>query len=191
MMMLDADEDATPEAVGAVAESGPGCEYTVRAGDNPFRIAVNNNITLAELQSANSAIAGINPVIQPGQVLVIPGCGRGTDVDEPEDSETATPEPTETAEPTATDEPAPDGFIRYEAVRGDTLSSIARRFDTTLAVLVETNNIVNPDSLAVGDVLLIPDNTATEAVEDDDAEASATPAASGLPATSTPTPVGN
>ena len=154
-------------------ETGDGCTYTVVRGDNPFRIAVNNNITLAELQRANSAIAGINPIIQPGQVLTIPGCGRGTR------SITPTPTATNTALPQARatlapSEAAPDGFEVYVVVSGDTLSAIARRFGTTTTILVRENNIPNPDSLAVGDRLLVPLATPTRA-------ASATPAATATP----------
>jgi LysM repeat protein len=162
-------------------ETGDGCTYTVVRGDNPFRIAVNNNITLAELQRANNAIAGINPIIQPGQVLTIPGCGRGTR------SITPTPTATQTALPQARatlapSQPAPDGFEVYVVVSGDTLSAIARRFGTTTTILVRENNIPNPDSLAVGDRILVPLATPTRAT-------STTPAVTATPApTTTPAP---
>lgn len=41
----------------------------------------------------------------------------------------------------------------YTVVRGDTLSEIAVTFGTTVAKLVELNNIVNPDYIVVGQVL--------------------------------------
>lgn len=49
--------------------------------------------------------------------------------------------------------PAPKTY----AVRaGDTLSSIAKRHDTTVAVLVKLNGIADPDRLAVGRTLRLP-----------------------------------
>jgi LysM repeat protein len=47
----------------------------------------------------------------------------------------------------------------YTVVRGDTLSSIARRFNVTTQALVEANNIVNPNLIYVGQVLTIPDGS--------------------------------
>jgi LysM repeat protein len=44
--------------------------YTVRSGDNLYRIAVNHGVTLAALMAANGIT---NPsLIYPGQVLTIP-----------------------------------------------------------------------------------------------------------------------
>lgn len=44
----------------------------------------------------------------------------------------------------------------YQVKYGDTLSSIARRFDTTVSALVEQNNIANPNLIFVGELLTIP-----------------------------------
>ena len=41
----------------------------------------------------------------------------------------------------------------YTVVKGDTLSEIAARYDTTVAKLVELNNIKNPDYIVVGQVI--------------------------------------
>lgn len=46
----------------------------------------------------------------------------------------------------------------YVVQRGDTLASIARRYNTTIGVLMQLNNIVNPNLIYVGQQLLIPDN---------------------------------
>ncbi|MEX1252901.1 MAG: LysM peptidoglycan-binding domain-containing protein [Dehalococcoidia bacterium] len=49
----------------------------------------------------------------------------------------------------------------YTVERGDNLDSIARRFGTTVDALVEANNIDDPTSLFVGQVLTIPGLQAT------------------------------
>ncbi len=47
-------------------------------------------------------------------------------------------------------------MIRYIVRAGDTLSQIAARYGTTVAAIVEANNLTNPDLIFVGQVLLIP-----------------------------------
>jgi len=44
----------------------------------------------------------------------------------------------------------------YTVRRGDTLWAIARRFGTTVPVLVRLNRLKNPDRIYVGDMLRIP-----------------------------------
>jgi LysM repeat protein len=44
----------------------------------------------------------------------------------------------------------------YEVRRGDTLTLIARRHQTTVEALVQANGIPNPDLIRVGQVLVIP-----------------------------------
>jgi LysM repeat protein len=92
-------------------------------------------------------LAAFNGITNPnlifvGQVLRIPGPGQPVP--------TATPRPGPV--PTAT--PAPGGQT-YVVQAGDTLSRIATRFNTTVAALVQLNNIVNPNLIYVGQVLRI------------------------------------
>ncbi len=76
-------------------------------------------------------------------------------------SATAAPEdtaPPPTAKPTkvpATQKPAAT-FRTYVVKSGDSLSAIAERFGTTVAAIVDLNNLSNPNSLSVGQVLRIP-----------------------------------
>ncbi len=94
--------------------------------------------------------------------LIITGC-NGDDAGEAE------PTPTPTVAPTAadaeTEAPAAeapkeaadaDGSRTYVVKRGDTLSEIAERFDTTVRRLVEANDIKNPNRIKVGRKLKIP-----------------------------------
>ncbi|MEX1071494.1 MAG: peptidoglycan DD-metalloendopeptidase family protein [Anaerolineales bacterium] len=49
----------------------------------------------------------------------------------------------------------PEG-VRYVVRFGDTLSSIALRFDVSVNEIIQASNLSDPDNLAVGDVLIIP-----------------------------------
>lgn len=156
---LDSLNDDDIEDGSSSTDSDDGCIYVVQRGDNAFRIAVNNNITLAELQRANPAIAGINPVIQPGQELEIPGCGDGTAVTrstpEPTTTTAGDSETTTTTRATATIT-APTGYFAYSIASGDTLFELAQEYGTTVTEIVRFNEIPNPDSLAIGDVIFLP-----------------------------------
>lgn len=103
--------------------------YTVRSGDTLYSIALRFNTTVARLASANN-ISNTN-LIRVGQVLIIPGTGGGST-------------------------PPPSSPVTYTVRSGDTLSSIARRYNTTVAQLASLNNISNPNLIRVGQVLTIP-----------------------------------
>ena len=65
----------------------------------------------------------------------------------------ATPEPTPAPEPTP--EPATEP-IEYEIVAGDTLSAIAVEFDVTVDAILALNPGLEPDTIQVGQVILVP-----------------------------------
>ena len=52
--------------------------------------------------------------------------------------------------------------LEYRVKRGDTLRKIARRFETTIPLLVERNRIADPSRLKIGQVLVIPVNRRIE-----------------------------
>ena len=51
---------------------------------------------------------------------------------------------------------------KYTVVKGDTLTKIAKDYNTTVAKLVELNNIKNPDYIVVGQVLVISGSAVVE-----------------------------
>ena len=57
--------------------------------------------------------------------------------------------------PAVTDEDPDRPTIRYAVQRGDNLTKIAKKFNTTVARLVEINHISNPNLIIVGPVLTI------------------------------------
>jgi peptidoglycan/xylan/chitin deacetylase (PgdA/CDA1 family) len=109
--------------------------YTVRAGDTLYSIARRFNTTVSRLASLNN-LSNVN-VIRVGQVLRVPG---------------AAPAPA----------PAPTPATRNYTVRaGDTLSTIARRHNTTVARLAQLNNLTNVNLIRVGQVLRVPGTAAS------------------------------
>ena len=68
------------------------------------------------------------------------------------------PSPTATAtlEPTFTPTPVPAGEITHVVQPGDTLLSIAARYGSTLAAIMNRNGLRDPHLLRVGQVLIVP-----------------------------------
>jgi LysM repeat protein len=108
-----------------------GITYIVRPGDTLFRIAIQHNTTTNALAAANG-IADIN-LIRAGQQLIIPGVA-------------APPPPSAPLPPPAT----------YMVRAGDNLYRISLRFGVPMQRLSEANNIINPNLIFAGQILIIP-----------------------------------
>ena len=108
--------------------------YTVKSGDTLYSIAMKFNTTVQELKSLNNLTSNTLSI---GQTLKIP-----------------------TKEPTS---PPTSNENEYIVKSGDTLYGIAQKFNTTVAELIEFNNL--PTSvLQVGQVLLIPKVTPSNVI---------------------------
>jgi LysM repeat protein len=119
--------------------------YVVQPGDTLWRISQQFGTTVNAIVQANNIP---NPnLIYVGQVLEIPGVATPGPV---------TPGPVTPVPPP----PPPPQQQTYVVVPGDTLTKIAARFGTTVAALVQANNIVNPNLIFVGQVLVIPGTVA-------------------------------
>lgn len=106
--------------------------YTIVAGDTLYNIAIRYNTSVDELLRANP---GINPnALYIGQVICVP---------------TVTPPPTT----------CPTGFTTYTIKSGDTLYSLAIRYNTTVNILLQANPGINPDNLQIGQVICVPATT--------------------------------
>jgi len=142
-------EEATASAVGGGgAADGDLMVYTVQPGDTLFRIALRNGTTVSAIAQEND----INNVslIFAGQQLRIPGTTSDDGGDDDSD-----------------DGSGDDGTLdTYTVQRGDTLSAIARRFDTTFQAIAEENDLADPNRILVGQVLRIPGTTGDEEAEE-------------------------
>ncbi len=112
--------------------------YTVAKGDTLFAIAARFGMTVAELKTLNG-LKDNNLKI--GQVLKLK----------------KTPAPAPTPAPPKPS-PAPPSTITtttWKVVKGDTLSAIAKRFDTTVDA-IKTLNKLKSTALSIGQVLQVP-----------------------------------
>lgn len=103
--------------------------YTVQAGDTLASIARRFNTDVATLMRLNGLTSD---TILVNQVLRVPG----------------------TAAPTSP--PLASGQRTYTVQAGDTLASIALAFGVDIQELIRINNIADPDTIYVGQVLTIP-----------------------------------
>jgi LysM repeat protein len=86
-------------------------------------------------------------------VVALTACG----VAPAKQARVATPTPAAPGVSTTTSTTAP--FTTYVVAQGDSLSSIATRFGTSVQAIASTNHLTNLDTLALGQVLRLPVDT--------------------------------
>lgn len=127
-----------------VGGSAATSSYTLRRGDTLSRVASKFKIPVTALVAANDIA---NPdKVREGQKLTVPDKAA---------AQVAAAKPIASA---AEEAPA-DGSKVYEVRAGDTLGSIAKRFDTTVADLVARNGLKGPTAIIrEGKTLNLPSN---------------------------------
>ena len=117
--------------------------HTVQPGENLYRISLRYGVTVQAIVAANAAVTNPNLILV-GQTLAIPGGvdGGASGSQPPGDTggETLPPQ-------------------TYTVVAGDTLSKIARQFNTTVQAIAQMNNIANVNLILIGQQLQIPGGT--------------------------------
>ena len=111
----------------------PETTYIVQRGDSLYSIAAKYNTTVEELKRINGLTTNILSI---GQVLKLPS--------------------NESAE-----SPSVDEGISYTVKKGDSLYSIAKKYNVTIDEIKELNNLTS-NLLSIGQVLLIPSSTPLE-----------------------------
>ena len=115
--------------------------YTVKRGDSLYSIARDNNIDINTLIKDNSLT---NTILTIGQVLRIRTPMSSTiEVEECIGPDYTPPISIQT------------NYQNYTVARGDSLYSIARKFNTTVDAIVNLNNLKN-NNLSIGQTLKIP-----------------------------------
>lgn len=107
--------------------------YIVKKGDSLYSIANKYNTTVEELKRINNLTSNILSI---GQVLKLPS-DKANNVEKEENT------------------------ISYTVQKGDSLYSIARKYDTTIDRIKDINNLTT-NLLSIGQVLLIPTDTNLE-----------------------------
>jgi LysM repeat protein len=120
--------------------AGP-VKHIVKPGDTLIAIAATYDAAVKDIADANSLQVG--GVLRIGQELLIPVAG-----------------PSGGPGPTATPD---NSALMYVVQAGDTISTIADRFDSTTGWILEANNMKPADVLRIGRALLIPRTAATPA----------------------------
>ena len=131
--------------------------YTVKAGDNLYRIAVNNSITLGELLTWNN-FANSSVAIHPGDKLIIKNPATASDTKETKEEPVTIASAIPAANAPAVTNPAQEDTVLIERVyivqKKDTLFRIATNNSMTVEELMQLNNLSSPD-IKVGQKLYL------------------------------------
>ena len=154
-----AESDTPSPTLVATATSGPSIthEYRVQPGDTLLRIAQQFDTTAPALATLN----GIQErdTIVAGQVLMLPPTTAQQAVAAPIQAQAAVTPKAVAAPIQAQAAVTPAKRVaakKYQVRPGDTLSSIAQRFDTTVPTLVALNGLKHQRSIKSGVVLSLP-----------------------------------
>jgi len=114
--------------------------YTVKKGDTLAAIAVLYDVSIKELKAIN--YIKNEDVIQPGLKIKLPdGVYSGKAMNHAGGSG---------------DESAQEGFDSYTVKEGDSLFTIAKKYNTAITKIVAINGIKNPDKIKPGTKILVP-----------------------------------
>ena len=116
-------------------DSKPNNTHTVKYGDTLYRIALDNNTTIARLKTWNNLSSNL---IVPGQVLKVA----------PETTQQTPAKP-------SSSKPTKQMSVTVTVQSGDTLAKIGNRYGVSVANLVKWNNISNPNLIWVGQKLTV------------------------------------
>lgn len=123
--------------------------YHVKPNDSLTKIAASLGVTVAELQFVNTPKE--LAMLRPGQIINVPA-RKATEqtVIEP-------PAPNPPSKATAETAAKPAASVStYDVKKGDTATSIAKRFGVTVDSLLKLNKVSDPKKLQLGQTLKIP-----------------------------------
>ena len=149
-----------------IVQTTPNKYHTVRKGETLSKIASKYGTTVSKLKSMNhlrssSLRVGQRLLVRKGTTITKPAPVVAKDtLTTPKDSLALTPTDSttvkkDTVQPVQPPKPAPS-VITYTVKKGDTLSSIARKYGTTAAALAKYNHLRNENAIQIGQKLKIP-----------------------------------
>jgi len=125
----------------------------------PWRLVMIALGMLVLLLTAGGLWLRLSAAVAPTPAPTSTSLPTATPTDTPTPLPTETPTPTPNVTPTSSSTPIPP--TSYTVRYGDTLDSIARRFNTTIEVIQSFNDLEQSDVIQIGQVLLIPAADAT------------------------------
>lgn len=129
------------------------CQHTVQPGEWLSKIARMYNLTNEDFIRVNPRLRANPHSLQPGDVLVVPGCAPRVSGGAPPAPPAQAPAP---LDPAALPTPLQLTERIYTVVPGDTLGAIARKFGITVQQLRQANGLLDTDFIRVGQQLRIP-----------------------------------
>jgi LysM repeat protein len=142
-----------------VSDVTPATTYTVNRGDTLSTIARKNQLTKAELASANSLKLG--SILHVGQKLIIPS--KQSQSKSVPVAAALPPKAVETAEAPPAADKAPVDTTKHIVKAGETLGGIARKYGVKQGDIAVANNITDPRKIQPGQELVIPVKSASTA----------------------------
>ena len=139
---------ALAPATSSAENVAPVSTYTVGRGDSLWSIAKKHKLTVAELAKANNLPTGAT--LQPGKKLIIPGKAVA-----PQDLAT-TPAATAPAKAETPKAVRSADALTHTVAAGESLGTIARKYQVTVGELAAANNITDPSKVRAGQSLVIP-----------------------------------
>jgi LysM repeat protein len=136
--------------------------YTVEPGDTAYAIATKFNVTVEELAAANNMTVEEIAELSVGQKLIIPQRApeqQPVTTTTPETGEPAATATPEAGGPESTSTPVAGEEGTYTVKEGDIPVTIAEKFGISVEALLDANDITDPTSLKIGQVLVIPTPT--------------------------------
>ncbi len=148
-------------------------KYTVQSGDTLYSIARQYNTTVTELRRINNLTSDIlqigqvlnipepqqssyiNYIVQSGDTLYSIARNYSTSVDAIKSLNNLSSNTLQIGQVLKIPITTQVDYIMYTVVRNDTLYSIARKYNTTVAAIKSLNNLLS-DNLSIGQVLKIP-----------------------------------
>lgn len=134
-----------------VSDVTPASTYTVARGDTLSTIAKKNQLTKAELASANGLKSGA--ILRQGQKLLIPSKQGQT---KPAAPTLAATRPAESGETSPVPEKPAADSTKHTVKAGETLGGIARKYGVKQGDIAVANNITDPRKIQPGQELVIP-----------------------------------
>ncbi|KAL2070348.1 hypothetical protein VTL71DRAFT_13374 [Oculimacula yallundae] len=130
---------SSPAPIPAQPSPAPGNKYTIQAGDTYSSIAAKLGTSVEAIQAANP---GVNPnSLQIGSQIIVPS--------------TTSPSPGPVTTP-PNPIPATPSSGTYIIQAGDTFTTIATKFNTSVAAIEVANPNVSPTTLQVGQIINLP-----------------------------------